>query len=215
MKSEVEIFLGYINRHLAERTNIKEGLEEARKNPGIISATITGLNKAITSLNEFIAKPQSVTDSKKELLPNSTLIREDLRYMLPDDCEIRLPTLSELAASRDSFTLSYARQAFEDANGWMALGDHYEYVGWQFHKSLTGPARLSDALGLEIYTLFISKPFPELHGREKQVMLALEEMLALYHQDQRMFTSIRGWISEEEGFSRSLVKNLTHPEKIY
>ncbi len=204
LSPESEVYLKYVGRYLSWRENVFQAMFEARKNPEIVGETIAGIDRAVDSLNQFRAQPDNVAQTQGDLLPNSLLIREKLEGIY------KLPTATELAHDRSRSTINRATNAFVTANWFMARGEgNKRNRTWSFHKGIKDPGTLSDVLGLEVYRTFISWPYPELLNNEYKVMLALEEMLAMHHQDTRLFRSVKPWITVKEGFSEELVRSLS------
>lgn len=71
-----------------------------------------------------------------------------------------------------------------------------------------GPRSLADALAVELYGIHTSWSWssPSFQQTQHSVVTALEEMLAVHHQDSRVFKSVKEWYTVDEGFSRLLVE---------
>lgn len=200
MIPESDVFIALALRYLNQRENIVAGLQIAQENPSIVAESVGALNQAITSLNKFVTNSAGIVDSQRDFLPNSTEVRNFLVGQT-------LPTITELAYDSSTDTRRLARQAFQEANASMKKGERAssDSEAWFFHIDEQNYGTLADGLGLEIYRKFASFKYGESKTSGYNFMLALEEMLAVHHQDTRMFSSIEKWYTPEDGFSKDLV----------
>ncbi len=207
MPSAERVFLTYAQKFLTpHRPAITQGIEQAQLDNEILGRAIEGTDRSITSLNTVIARPREVIDSQMKYLPHAVNVRKQLHYGSEDEY-ITLPTLSQLAGDNSHITMLYSKATFQKVHLLMQQGESGE-DGWEFHQHIADVGMLADALALEIYCQYIGYPFPELWGGETELLLALEEMLAVHHQESRVFHSVKEWITTDEGFSPELVNTL-------
>lgn len=131
--TEREVFAHYVQRFLGERAGIMPALREAAVDSAIVDETITGLDRAVTSLNEFIAAPYTVVHSQSVLLPNATRVKGNFTGQ-------ELPTLTQLAQDRSVGNRALARRSFQAAERLMFQGEEGRENGWELHQTILDPA---------------------------------------------------------------------------
>lgn len=189
-------------RYIGDRQNIAPTLGELREHRTILDGLCTEFDQCVGSLNDFFQTPREVTQSQVGLFPHAI----EAQALLGGQ---RLPTLAELETS-GSFSVGKAGiQAFRDANLLMQRGESKgKRPRWEFHKDIHDPEKLAATLMLEIYGKYVSLRYPNTYDGTA-ITLALKEMLAFYHQETRLFTAVKQWISIDEDFSQ-LLTDIAH-----
>ncbi len=197
MGKAVSVFIGSARNYFGHIESLNGNLGYIRRSPGVLRTALDDLGNVIGSLNIFLGKADI---SQRQLLPNSYALRESIQR--PG----RVGLLPDLVGLLNANNKIACKATFKAARGLMLMGSRGETGGWTFHSSLTDPVQLVDALALELYALRVDRDFKV---GTPLIVAALEEMLVLCHPNSRMFRSVSGWYTPEEGFSIDLV-NLVH-----
>lgn len=194
-------FIQFAERYINERTNIEPTLSELRERPELFDSLVKELNVAVVALDNFL-QAETMNSQDQQTLQNTKITRDTL-------VRDKLPTLLALEQDASFGTLRTGVETFKFTDELMRKGElGGSEPKWEFHKQMQGEP-LAAALMLEIYGKFIERKFPQVAALEKggfTIVLALEEMIGRYHEAMpHLFEAVKGWYSEDEGFSKELV----------
>ncbi len=192
------------------KQNVGPAIIELRAQPEIFSTLTDEFDCAVTSLNGFLASADVPSANESALTPNAVR----LKALLEGDI---LPTLEATDRNTSRNIVIACGKAFRTASVLMRNGEEsISGAQWNFHKDIPdNPAKLAAAATIEIYGLFTSALFPQLLNRSHTVVTAIEEMLALHHQDTGLFEHVREWYTEDEGFSPELTDMVAKRERVF
>lgn len=192
------VLLRFVEKYIGGRQNIKPAIGELRNRPEVLDELASEFDLAVGSLNTFTQASRVETDADS-LLPNAVRIRSLLKGK-------SLPSLEEIGQDKSLGTVKEGIRTFRGVDSLMKSGETGRSgPKWEFHQNITDAGQLAAALMLEIYGKYVERRYPELRDRGFDVVLSLEEMLAIHHQDTQLFEAVKGWYDVKEGFSQKLV----------
>lgn len=190
-------------RYIGDRANIEVILAELLGKPEIFTVLAKEFNVAVVAVNNFL-QAETVNEAEQRMLRNTMFLRDALGGK-------KLPTLIALEEDRTFGTLRTGVKTLKFADELMKRGETGgPEPKWEFHQTVSGE-QLAASLLLEIYGKFAEKKFPQqfssLENGGFTAVLTLKEMVAFYHEAMpRIFDAVKGWYSEDEGFSKELVQ---------
>lgn len=191
----IGVLIGSARSQFGRMEGLEGKLGYIRGNPDVVQTAVDDLDSAIGSLNSFLGEAD-IPSTHRRLLPNSCTLRQ----LMQRPGWVRL--LPDVAGLLNPNNRIACKATFKAARGLMLMGDRGEAGGWSFHSSIIDPARLVDALAIELYALRVDR---DLKVGTPLIVTALEEMLAIHHPCSRMFQSVSGWYTLKEGFSDDLI----------
>lgn len=197
-----ESFLDLAEIHLRHRTNIRPAIQQLREDPIVFTGLAEEFDRVVDYFNRHNHPTSPTPHPEKTFMPNVLQARAVLRGCY-------LPTLVGLAHDQSSEYQDHCRETFKEVNELMRRGEAGEKEGsWMFHQGVTDVEKLTSAMMLEVYGLYIKKIYPNLGEQNINLVVALEEILAVHYHDTRLFMAVKEYYTVPEGFSEKLVNHI-------
>lgn len=181
--------------HLSDIPNVSQALTEIDVNPGEYNLRIREFDIAIAAFNLLV---DAESNPGEEYLNLLRVRRTVDGYPLPTFQS----ALRSLLRDGDRHIFSAAAETFADINTKTETGE------WKFPSEVTDPNRLTSALLIEGYGLFLERLYNK-PGLARSFVLGFEEVLWNRLRGSKILKDVLPWMIEEHNaFSHKMSKEL-------